>query len=32
MYGAEEDKDESDPMFTTRKWMCASCAKDLGKF
>ena len=28
----EENKEENDPMFATKKWMCASCAKDLGKF
>jgi hypothetical protein len=26
---AEEDK---DAMFTSKKWQCASCTKDLGKF
>lgn len=29
---AEENKEENDPMFATKKWMCASCSKDLGKF
>ena len=32
IYGGEESKDENDPLFATKKWMCASCAKDLGKF
>lgn len=29
---ADENKEENDPLFATKKWMCASCSKDLGKF
>lgn len=24
--------EENDPLFTTKRLMCASCTKDLGKF
>lgn len=29
---ASQQQEENDPMFTTKKWMCASCSKDLGKY
>lgn len=29
---ASQEGEDNDPMFMTKKWMCASCTKDLGKF
>ena len=32
VFSSTQEQDDNDPMFATKKWMCASCSKDLGKF
>lgn len=31
-FAEKNSEDEKDALFSVKKWQCASCTKDLGKF
>jgi hypothetical protein len=32
VFAEKAGEDEKDALFSVKKWQCASCTKDLGKF